>query len=82
MPTYEDSNVQQHVAENKETKTVDVSVYWRWEDNKQIEVPADMELDEVRDMIVWDNDFDVNSACLVEFDVSNVADDEGNEWSL
>ena len=82
MPTYEDSNVQQHVAENKETKTVDVSVYWRWEDNKQIEVPVDMELDEVRDMIVWDNDFDVNSACLVEFDVSNVADDEGNEWSL
>lgn len=82
MPTYEDSNVQQHVAESKETKTVDVSVFWRWEDSTQIEVPADMDLDEVRDMIVWDNDFDENSACLVEFDVSYITDNNGDEWSL
>ena len=82
MPTYEDSNVQKHVAENKETKTVEVSVYWRWEDNKLMEVPADMELSEVRDMIVSDNDFDATSACLVEFDVYRVEDEERNEWSL
>jgi hypothetical protein len=47
-----------------------------------MEVPADMELSEVRDMIVWDNDFDATSACLVEFDVYRVEDEERNEWSL
>ena len=70
------------MPESKETKTVEVSVFWRWEDNRQMEVPADMELSEVRDMIVWGDDFDVTNACLVEFDVYNVDDFEGNEWSL
>ena len=70
------------MPESKETKTVEVSVFWRWEDNRQIEVPADMELSEVRDIIVWNDDFDASNACLVEFDVYNVDDGEGNEWSL
>ena len=70
------------MPESKETKTVEVSVFWRWEDNRQMEVPVDMELSEVRDMIVWNDDFDASNACLVEFDVYNVDDGEGNEWSL
>ena len=79
MPTYEDSNVQQHVTQ---TKTVEVSMFWRWEDNREIEVPADMELSEIRDMIGWHDDFDAANACLVEFGVWNVTDDDGDEWSL
>ena len=66
----------------KETKTVNVSVFWRWEDNRQIEVPADMELSEVRDMIDWNSDFDASNSDLVEFDVYLVEDDEGNEWGI
>ena len=66
----------------KETKTVEVSVFWRWEDNREMEVPADMELSEGRDMIVWDDDFDPTNACLVEFDVYRVEDTERNEWEL
>lgn len=66
----------------KETKTVNVSVFWRWEDNRQIEVPADMELSEVRDMIDWNSDFDASNSDLVEFDVYLVEDDEGNEWGV
>ena len=67
------------MPESKETKTVEVSVFWRWEDNRQMEVPADMELSEVRDMIVWNDDFDASNSDLVEFDVYLVEDDEGNE---
>jgi hypothetical protein len=70
------------MPESKETKTVGVSVFWRWEDDRQMEVPADMELSEVRDMIVWNDDFNASKACLVEFDVCRVEDDEGNDWSL
>ena len=70
------------MPESEETKTVEVSVFWRWEDNKEMEVPADMELSEVRDMIVWDDDFDPTNACLVEFDVYRVEDEERNEWEL
>ena len=66
----------------KETKTVNVSVFWRWEDNRQIEVPADMELSEVRDKIDWNSDFDASNSDLVEFDVYLVEDDEGNEWGV
>ena len=66
----------------KETKTVEVSVFWRWEDNREMEVPADMELSEVRDMIVWDDDFDPTNACLVEFDVYRDEDTERNQWEL
>ena len=79
MPNYEDSNVQQHVSQ---TKTVRVSMFWRWEDDREIEVPADMELSEIRDMIGWHDDFEAANACLVEFDVFNIDDGEGNEWSL
>lgn len=70
------------MPESEETKTVEVSVFWRWEDNKEMEVPADMDLSEVRDMIVWDDDFDPTNACLVEFDVSYITDNNGDEWSL
>lgn len=70
------------MPKSEETKTVEVSVFWRWEDNKEMEVPADMDLSEVRDMIVWDDDFDATNAHLVEFDVYRVEDEERNEWSL
>ena len=65
------------------TKKVDVSVFWRIEDSAEMEVPADMELSEVRDMIVWNDDkFDVANGCMTEFDVFLVEDEEGNEWAL
>ena len=66
-----------------ETKTVEVSVFWRIEDSHTMEVPADMELGDVRDMIVWNDDrFDIAHGCMTEFDVSLVEDEEGNEWQL
>ena len=65
------------------TKKVDVSVFWRIEDSAEIEVPADMELSEVRDMIVWNDDkFDIENGIMTEFDVYSVDDKEGNDWSL
>ena len=65
------------------TKKVDVSVFWRIEDSAEMEVREEMELSEVRDMIVWDDDrFDVANGTMTEFDVSLVEDKEGNEWSL
>ena len=65
------------------TKKVDVSVFWRIEDSAEMEVPADMELSEVRDMIVWNDDkFDIENGIITEFDVYSVDDKEGNDWSL
>jgi len=65
------------------TKTVEVSVFWRIEDTHTMEVPTDMELGDVRDMIVWNDDrFDVANGIMTEFDVSLVEDKEGNEWQL
>ena len=65
------------------TKTVEVSVFWRIEDSAEMEVPADMDLREVRDMIVWNDDrFDIASGTMTEFDVALVEDEEGNEWQL
>jgi len=65
------------------TKTVEVSVFWRIEDTHTMEVPTDMELGDVRDMIVWNDDrFDVANGIMTEFDVSLVEDEEGNEWQL
>ncbi len=44
---------------------------------------VEMELSEVRDMIVWNDDkFDVANGCMTEFDVFLVEDEEGNEWAL
>ena len=64
------------------TKTVEVSVFWRWEAYKKMEVPVDMELIDVRDMVVWDNDFDAATSDLTEFEVFLIEDEEGNEWAL
>ena len=65
------------------TKTVEVSVFWRIEDTHTMEVPTDMELGDVRDMIVWNDDrFDVANGIMTEFDVSLVEDEERNEWQL
>ena len=65
------------------TKKVEVSVFWRIEDSAEMEVPADMDLREVRDMIVWNDDrFDIASGTMTEFDVALVEDEEGNEWQL
>jgi hypothetical protein len=65
------------------TKKVDVTVFWRIEDQAEMKVPADMELSEVRDMIVWNDDkFDVVNGDMTEFDVSLVEDKEGNQWQL
>jgi hypothetical protein len=47
-----------------------------------IEVPVGMELIDVRDMVVWDNDFDSATSDLTEFEVFLVEDEEGNEWAL
>ena len=65
------------------TKKVEVSVFWRIEDSAEMEVREDMELSEVRDMIVWNDDkFDVANGCMTEFDVFLVEDEKGNEWAL
>lgn len=65
------------------TKKVDVSVFWRIEDSAEMEVREDMDLRDVRDMIVWNDDrFDIANGTMTEFDVSLVEDKEGNEWSL
>ena len=65
------------------TKKVEVSVFWRIEDSAEMEVREDMELSEVRDMIVWNDDkFDVANGTMTEFDVFLVEDEKGNEWAL
>ena len=65
------------------TKKVDVSVFWRIEDSAEMEVREDMDLRDVRDMIVWNDDrFDIANGTMTEFDVSLVEDKKGNEWSL
>jgi len=66
-----------------ETKTVEVSVFWRIEDTHTMEVPYGTSLREVRDMIVWDDDkFDIANGSITEFDVYLIEDEEGNEWQL
>lgn len=65
------------------TKKVEVSVFWRIEDSAEMEVREDMELSEVRDMIVWNDDkFDVAHGTMTEFDVFWIEDEKGNDWSL
>tara|TARA_B100001750_G_C14998167_1_gene345989 strand:+ start:77 stop:280 length:204 start_codon:yes stop_codon:yes gene_type:complete len=65
----------------EETKRVEVSVFWRIEQTKEIEIPADMELSEVRGFVTMDK-FNVKEGYGTEFDVSLVEDEEGNQWSL
>ena len=51
-------------------KKVEVTVFWRIEETRKIEVPYETSLRDVRDMIVWDNDkFDIKNGHLTEFDV-------------
>ena len=65
----------------EETKRVKVSAFWRMEQTKEIEIPADMELSEVRGFVTTDN-FDARDGYGTDFDVSLVEDEEGNQWGL
>lgn len=66
-------------------KRVEVQIFWRHEDSKTFDIPKNMELDDVRDHIVYEVDsyFDSNKAWVSEFEVWKVEDQEtGEEWSL
>ena len=68
------------------TKRVKVSAFWRMEQTKEIEIPADMELSEVRGFVTqkldFTDNFDARDGYGTDFDVSSVEDEEGNQWWL
>jgi|TARA_R110002020_G_scaffold42285_1_gene124101 hypothetical protein len=71
----------------EETKRVKVSAFWRMEQTKEIEIPADMELSEVRGFVTtgkfdFTDNFDARDGYGTDFDVSLVEDEEGNQWWL
>ena len=73
--------------EDPTKRRVEVNVYWRWEDSKIFDVPADMSLSEVRENILGsypnshDGNFDFANAELHEFECWSINDmDTDEEW--